>query len=99
MFRVNLRGALMVLPAFAIGYLAAWIMGELNNNIFVALIAGIVMVPIDLYFRSQNIDTSLTTLRRWFDTSSGGWFAFPVWCTGIGFIVIYLLPAGFLDSL
>lgn len=99
MFRFNIRGFLMMLPAVASGYLVAWLMGELSNNYFVAMIAGIVMIPIDLYHRYQNNDEKLTSFRRWFAIDSGGWVAFPIWCLGLGFILLYVIPEGYIESL
>ena len=88
----------MVLPTAAVGFLVAWIAGA-EHQYFPAMITGFLLIPIDLFFRYRNSDPNLTNSRRWFAIDSGGWLAFPVWCLGVGFIVIYFLPTEYLESL
>ena len=99
MFRFNIVGFLMMVPAVAIGYLVGWIMGEVSNNYFVAMVAGIVMIPIDLIYRYRTSSQELTSFRRWFSVENGGWVAFPIWCLGIWFILLNVIPEGVIESL
>jgi len=88
----------MLLPAVGIGFLVGWLTGA-THEYFPAMIAGFLLVPIDIFYRAVYGDKEVGFFRRWFALDNGGWVAFPVWFLGLGFILLYFLPAGYIESL
>lgn len=90
MFRFNWLGAAMVVPVGLLALLIRTIFLTDDDTNIQAIMMGIPLIPADLWLRWQRTTAEQKWTQRLLSPNTGGWFAFPVWTLGIGFILVGL---------
>ena len=86
MFRLNILGLIITAVSFGLGYVIGLIAGQGDDKTVMTVVAGILMLLIDITLRYRTQKTA-RFWGRWLAPQNGGWLEFPLWVMGFLFVI------------